>query len=58
MKIDSETMHYPPLAVQRETNIIPVDPVAPVNPVVSADLVAPIDMPGDITVGYKRPVWA
>jgi hypothetical protein len=49
MEIDSETMPSPPLAVQRETNIIPVDPV------VLADPVAPIDMPKDIAVRHKRP---
>jgi hypothetical protein len=31
MEIDSETMPSPPSAVQRETDIIPVDPVAPVD---------------------------
>jgi hypothetical protein len=43
MEIDSETIPSPPSAVQRETNIIPSDPVAPV------------DMPRDIAVGHKRP---
>jgi hypothetical protein len=43
MEIDSETIPSPPSAVQRETNIIPADPVAPV------------DMPRDIAVGHKRP---
>jgi hypothetical protein len=38
-----EIIPSPPSAVQRETNIIPVDPVAPV------------DMPRDIAVGYKWP---
>jgi hypothetical protein len=52
MEIDSETMPSPPLAVQRETNIIPVDPV------VHVDSVAPSDIPRDITVGHKRPAWA
>ena len=42
MEIDSETMPSPPLAVQRETNTIPTDPVAPV------------DMFRDIAVGHKR----
>jgi hypothetical protein len=45
MEIDSETMPSPPSAVQRETYIIPVDPVNPVSP---------SDMPRDITVGHKR----
>jgi hypothetical protein len=31
MEIDSETMPSPPSAVQREKNIIPTDPVAPVD---------------------------
>jgi hypothetical protein len=58
MEIDSETMPSPPSTVQRETDIIPVDPVAPVDPFVPANPVAPIDMPRDITVGHKRPTWA
>jgi hypothetical protein len=53
MEIDSETIPSPASAVQRETNIILVDPVAPIDPVVPTDLVAPIDMPRDITVGHK-----
>jgi hypothetical protein len=55
MEIDSETMPSPPLAVQRETYIIPV---APIDPVVPADPVVPSDMPRDIIVGHKRPAWA
>jgi hypothetical protein len=43
MEIDSETIPSPPSAVQRETNIISVDPVSPV------------DMFRDIAVGHKRP---
>jgi hypothetical protein len=43
MEIDSETIPSPPSAVQRETYIISVDPVAPV------------DMFRDIAVGHKRP---
>jgi hypothetical protein len=42
MEIDSETIPSPPSAFQRETNIIPADPVAPV------------DMSRDIAVGNKR----
>jgi hypothetical protein len=42
IEIDSETMPSPPSTVQRETNIIPADPVAPV------------DMFRDIAVGHKR----
>ena len=49
MEIDSETIPSPPSAVQRETNIIPVDLVVP------ADLVAPVDMPKDIAVEHKMP---
>jgi hypothetical protein len=55
MDIDSETIHSPPSIVHRETNIIPVDLVALVNPVVPVDLVSLIDIPGDVTVGHKRP---
>jgi hypothetical protein len=54
MEIDSETMPSPPSVVQRETNIIPVDSVAPVDPV---DPIAPINMPKDNIVGHKRPAW-
>jgi hypothetical protein len=43
MEIDSKTKPSPSLAVQRETNIISVDPVAPVY------------MFRDIVVGHKRP---
>jgi hypothetical protein len=43
MEIDSRTILSPPSTVQRETDIIPVDPVAPV------------DMFRDIAVGHKRP---
>jgi hypothetical protein len=43
MDIDSETIHFPPSTVQRDTYIILVD------------LVAPVDMPRDIAVGNKRP---
>ena len=42
IEIDSETIPSPPSTVHMETNIIPVDPVAPV------------DMFGDIAVGNKR----
>jgi hypothetical protein len=43
MEIDSKTILSPPLAIQRETNIISVDPIALV------------DMFRDIAVGHKRP---
>ena len=43
MEIDSKTILSPPLAIQRETYIISVDPIAP------------IDMFIDIAVGHKRP---
>jgi hypothetical protein len=52
MEIDSETIPSPPSTVQRETYIIPIDPVVPADPV------APFDMPRDIAVGNKRPAWA
>jgi hypothetical protein len=42
MEIDSETIPSPPITFQRETYIIPVEPVAPV------------DMSRDIAVGHKR----
>jgi hypothetical protein len=58
MEIDSETMPSPPSTVQRETYIILVDPVAPVDLVVPFDPVSPSDMPRDITVGHKRPACA
>jgi hypothetical protein len=48
MEIDCETIPSPPSAVQRETNIIPFDPVVPADPV------APVDMPRYILVGHKR----
>ena len=43
MEINSETMPSPPSTVQRETYIIQVDPISPV------------DMFRDIVVGHKRP---
>jgi hypothetical protein len=43
MDIDSEIIPSPPSSFQRETNIISVDPIAPV------------DISRDITVGNKRP---
>jgi hypothetical protein len=43
MEIDSEKIPSPPSKIHRETNVIPVYPVAPV------------DMPRDIVVGHKRP---
>jgi hypothetical protein len=49
MEIDSETIASPPSTVQRETTIIPVDLV---------DLASPVDVPRDIAVGHKRPIWA
>jgi hypothetical protein len=47
-----ETIPSSPSIVHRETTIDPVDPIDPVNPV------APVDIPRDIAVGHKRPVWA
>jgi hypothetical protein len=43
MEIDSKTIPSPPSAVQREKDIIPVDPVAPV------------DMLSDIAARHKMP---
>jgi hypothetical protein len=58
MEIDSETIPPPPSTVQRETNIIPDEPIDPVDPVAPEDSVAPRNIPRDITVGHKRPAWA
>jgi hypothetical protein len=46
MEIDRETMPSPPSIVQRETTIVPVDPVAPVN------------VPRDTVVGHKSSTGA
>jgi hypothetical protein len=43
MEIESETIPSPPSTFQRETDIIPADPVAPA------------DMSKDIAVEHKRP---
>jgi hypothetical protein len=43
MNIDIETIPSLPSSFQRETDIIPADPVAPV------------DVSRDIAVGHKRP---
>jgi hypothetical protein len=43
MEIDSKTIPSPPSAIQREKDIIPVDPVAPV------------DMLNDIAARHKMP---
>jgi hypothetical protein len=58
MEIDSETIHSPPSVVQRETYIIPDDPIAPIDPISPADSVSPRNIPRDITIGHKRPTWA
>jgi hypothetical protein len=52
MEIISEIIPSPPSTVHRETTIIPFDPVVPADPV------ATVDIPRDIAVGHKRPVWA
>ena len=52
MEIDIETVPSPPPTVQRETSIIPIDPVVLFGPI---DPVGPIDIPRDIAVGHKRP---
>jgi hypothetical protein len=46
MEFDSETIPSPPSTIQRETTIIPVDPIALV------------DIPRDIATGHKKPIWA
>jgi hypothetical protein len=46
MEIDSETVPSSSLAVQRKITIDTVD------------LVAQVDIPRDIAVGHKSPVWA
>jgi hypothetical protein len=46
IEIDSEIVPSPPSTIQRETAIVPVDPIDPV---------APVDVPKDIAVGHKRP---
>jgi hypothetical protein len=46
MEIDSKTVPSPPSTVQRETTIVLVNPVSPV------------DIPRDIAIGHKRLVWA
>jgi hypothetical protein len=43
MEIDSKTIPSPPSEVQREKDIIPVDPVAPVD--MFSDIVARHKMP-------------
>jgi hypothetical protein len=43
MEIDNKIIPSPPSTIQRETHIIQVDPIAPV------------DMFRDIEVGHKRP---
>jgi hypothetical protein len=58
MEIDSETITSPPSAVQRETNIILDEPIAPIDLVAPTDSVAPRNIPRDITVGHKRHAWA
>jgi hypothetical protein len=58
MEIDRETIPSPPLAIQREIDIIPDDPIAPVDPVIPANSVAPRNIPRDIMIGHKRPAWA
>jgi hypothetical protein len=48
IEIDSETIPCPPSTIQRETSIIPVDPVVLVDPA------ALVDVPKGIAVGHKR----
>jgi hypothetical protein len=49
MEIDSDSKPSPPSAVQRETTIVPFDPVVPVDPV------SLVNVPRDIAVGHKIP---
>jgi hypothetical protein len=58
MEIDSETIPPPPSIVQRETYIIPYEPIALVDLVTLEYLVAPSNIPRDITIGHKIPSWA
>jgi transposase InsO family protein len=58
MEIDGETIPPPHSTVQRETNIVPDEPTAPVDLVPPADSVAPSNIPRDITIGHKIPAWA
>jgi hypothetical protein len=58
MEIDSETIPPPPSTVQRETNIIPDEPTALVDPVSPTDSISPSNIPRYITVGHKIPAWA
>jgi hypothetical protein len=58
MEIDSETIPSPPSVVQRETYIIPDDPIALMLIQLFHDSVSPRNIPRDITVGHKRPAWA
>jgi hypothetical protein len=58
MEIDSETILSPPIAVQREIDIILDEPIDQVDPISPAYLVAPSNIPRDIIVGHKMPVGA
>jgi hypothetical protein len=57
MEIDGETIP-PHSTIQRETYIVPDEPTTLVEPVTLEDLVAPSNIPRDITVGHKIPAWA
>jgi hypothetical protein len=57
MEIDSETIPPPLSAIQRETYIIPDEPITLVDPIAPAHSVAPSNIPIDITIGHKRPTW-
>jgi hypothetical protein len=47
MESDSKTMPSPPSTIQREIDIIPIDPVAKIDRFVLADPVSPINIPVD-----------
>jgi hypothetical protein len=52
MDIEGEIVPSPPSSVHRETNIIPIDPVVPADPI------SLVDIPRDIVVGNKMHAWA
>jgi hypothetical protein len=58
MEIDSETIPSPPSTDQRDKDIIPYEPTAPVYPIAPSNSVSPRNIPRDIIVGYKRHAWA
>jgi hypothetical protein len=53
MEIDSETITSPPSIVQRETNIISDEPIAPFDPVAPSNLVAIETYPETLQLDIK-----